>query len=246
MRNFKLIIAYDGSRYQGWQRLNDSDLTIQGKLEKVISEMIGSPIEIIGSGRTDAGVHARGQVANFHTNSSLTTHEIHRYINQYLPQDIVVTEVVEVSHRFHSRYNAKSKKYVYAIWNHWIQSPFDRKYSYYFPTELDIDAMKSASRKLIGTHDFIGFSSLKKVKKSTVRTIYEISIEKKGHLLNFNILGNGFLYNMIRIIMGSLIDIGLHKRDVSHIEEILANKNREDAGMTIPPHGLFLEEVHYQ
>ncbi len=245
MRNIKLIIEYDGSKYSGWQRLKNSDQTIQGKLESVISEMVSSHIEIIGSGRTDAGVHARGQVANFKTESNMTTKEMHKYINHYLPQDIVVNKVIEAPERFHSRYNAKSKKYTYYIWNHWISSPFQRKYSYHFIETLDIGLMEEASKKLVGTHDFIGFSSVKKTNKSTIRTIEEIAIVKEGNMLKFSFIGDGFLYNMIRIIMGSLIDIGIREKEISYIDEILKTKTRSIAGKTLPPHGLFLEEVYY-
>ncbi|SNS85956.1 tRNA pseudouridine38-40 synthase [Anaerovirgula multivorans] len=245
MRNIKLTIEYDGSRYSGWQRLKNSDETIQGKLESVISEMVASPIEIIGSGRTDAGVHAKGQVANFHTKSKIPIREIHKYINYYLPQDIIVKEVTEVPERFHSRYNVKSKKYVYYIWNHWIPSAFDRKYSYHLVEKLDIEFMKEASKKLVGTHDFIGFSSVKKTNKSTIRTINETTIAKEGNMVKFIFIGNGFLYNMVRIIMGSLVEVGLKQKEISYIDDILESKNRSVAGRTLPPQGLFLEEVYY-
>lgn len=245
MRNIKLLIEYDGSRYNGWQRLKDSEQTIQGKIESVISEMVSSPTEIIGSGRTDAGAHAKGQVANFHTKSNMSLLDMHQYINHYLPQDIIVKEVSQASERFHSRYNAKGKKYTYYIWNHWIPSAFQRKYSYHFAEDLDIKLMKEAASKLIGTHDFIGFSSVKKANKSTIRTIEEISIVKEGNMLEFNFVGDGFLHNMIRIIMGTLLEIGTKEKDVSCIDEILENKIRAAAGKTVPSHGLFLKEVYY-
>jgi len=245
MRNIKLLIEYDGSRYNGWQRLKDSEQTIQGKLESVISEMVSLPTEITGSGRTDAGAHAKGQVANFHTQSKMSLKEMHEYINHYLPQDIVVKEVTEVSERFHSRYNAKSKKYTYYVWNHWIPSAFQRKYSYHLVENLDIRLMEDAAKKLIGTHDFIGFSSVKKTNKSTTRTIEDITIVKEGNMLKFSFTGDGFLYNMIRIIMGTLLEIGMREKQVSSIDEILETKIRSTAGRTIPSHGLFLEEVYY-
>ncbi|AKL93997.1 tRNA pseudouridine synthase A [Clostridium aceticum] len=245
MRNIKLIIEYDGSRYSGWQRLKGADETIQGKLEGVLTQMVGSPIEVIGSGRTDAGVHARGQVANFHTKSDMSLKEIHKYMNYYLPQDIVVKEVKEVSEKFHSRYNVKSKKYVCYIWNHWIPSAFHRKYSYHLSEKLDIALMQEASEKLLGTHDFIGFSSVKKTNKSTTRTIKEITITKEGNMVIFSFIGDGFLYNMVRIIMGTLIEIGLKQKKVSYIDEILESKTRSIAGKTLSPQGLFLEEVYY-
>lgn len=245
MRNIKLKIAYDGSRYYGWQRLKDNKQTIQGKLESVISEMVQSYTEIIGSGRTDAGVHAKGQIANFHTESTMTLEEMHHYINKYLPQDIVVKEILQAPDRFHSRYHAKSKKYTYYVWNHFTHSPFHRKYSYHLPEELDMPLMQEAATKFIGTHNFIGFSSLKKAKKSTIRTIDELSISSKNDLMSFTFVGDGFLYNMIRIIMGSLLEIGLHKKELSHIDEVFQENIRSKAGITMPPQGLFLEEVYY-
>lgn len=245
MRNIKLKIAYDGGRYYGWQRLKDNDQTIQGKLESVISEMVQSYTEIIGSGRTDAGVHAKGQITNFHTDSTMTLEEMHRYINRYLPQDIVVKEITQVSDRFHSRYHAKSKKYTYYVWNHYTHSPFHRKYSCHLPKKLDVPLMKEAAAKFIGTHDFIGFSSLKKTKKSTLRTINELNILSQDNLMSFTFVGDGFLYNMIRIIVGSLVEIGLHEKELLHIDKVLEKNVRSKAGITMPPHGLFLEEVYY-
>ena len=245
MRNIKLVIEYDGSRYSGWQRLTDPDKTIQGKLEAVITEMVGTPTDIIGSGRTDAGAHAKGQVANFKTKSTMLLPEMQKYMNHYLPLDIVVKEITEVPERFHSRYNVVNKKYVYYIWNHWIPSVFDRKYSYHYPQTLNIKAMQEAAKMLIGTHDFMGFSSVKKTNKTTTRTIEEISIVKEGHMLKIVFVGDGFLYNMIRIIMGTLLDIGAGEKNPSYINDILNSKSRAIAGVTLPAQGLFLEEVNY-
>lgn len=245
MRNIKMIIEYDGSKYLGWQRLGDSDRTIQGKLENVISEMTGTRIEIIGSGRTDAGVHARGQVANFKIISNMSLKEIQEYINHYLPQDIVVKELEEVHEKFHSRYHVVGKKYSYYIWNSHIPSAFDRKYSFYYPEDLNIEKMNLACSRLVGTHDFIGFSTLKKFKKSTVRRIDDISIHREGELLRFVFIGEGFLYNMVRIMLGTLLEIGTGTRDLNSIDEILASKSRSDAGFMVPAQGLFLDEVYY-
>lgn len=245
MRNIKMIVEYDGSRYLGWQRLGDSDKTIQGKLEAVLTEMTNTPTEIIGSGRTDAGAHAKGQIANFRTDTQMNLDEIHRYINHYLPNDIVVKEIEEVDERFHSRYNVKGKNYVYYIWNHWIPSAFDRKYSYHYPKSLDLGLMENAAKKLQGSHDFINFSSLKKSKKSTIRTIEKISIFQEGNMLKFSFIGDGFLYNMVRIIMGTLLEIGSGNKAISYIDEIFEGDTREIAGATLPAQGLFLEEVYY-
>ncbi|QUH26364.1 tRNA pseudouridine(38-40) synthase TruA [Serpentinicella alkaliphila] len=245
MKNIKLLIEYDGSRYKGWQRLKDSDMTIQGKIESVLTELFSRPIEIIGSGRTDAGVHARGQVANFTVKTEKSLLEIHKYLNHYLPQDIVVKEVSEAPERFHSQYNVKKKKYVYCIWNHWIPSAFNRKYSYNVPEHLNIELMEEAANLLIGTHDFIGFSSVKKSNKSTVRTIEEISFIKEDKVLKIVFVGDGFLHNMVRIIVGTLLEIGLKEKKVSYINEIFESKTRSIAGKTAPAQGLFLEEVTY-
>ncbi len=240
-----MTIEYDGSRYRGWQRLKDTDNTIQGKLENVISKMVGSPIEIIGSGRTDRGVHALAQVANFHTKSKLSEREMLMYLNQYLPEDIVVKELREALERFHSRFNATGKKYQYKVWNHWIPSAFHRKYSYHISDKLNLKDMEAGAEKLLGTHDFIAFSSVKKSKKSTVRTISEITFEKKGNMLEITFVGDGFLYNMIRIMVGTLLQIGLGQLKSQDIDRIFQGEKREAAGITVPAQGLFLTEVYY-
>lgn len=245
MRNIKLTIEYDGARYLGWQRLGDSDKTIQGKIENVLSNMTGSQVEIVGSGRTDAGAHARGQVANFKTSSAMDLFAMRDYLNHALPRDIVIKEVEEVPERFHARYHAVGKKYSYYVWNNVIPSAFLRKYSHHYPETLDMDKMNAACEKLAGTHDFIGFSSLKKSKKSTVRTIDEITIQKEGNLLHFTFTGEGFLYNMIRIMMGTILGVGAGTMELDAIDAIFANGIRSGAGITVPPQGLFLDEVYY-
>lgn len=245
MRNLMLKIQYDGSRYLGWQRLGNSNMTIQGKLEDVISKMTGEDITIVGSGRTDAGVHARGQIANFTTSSEMTLAEMKTYMNHYLPKDIVVWDISDVLERFHSRYNVKGKKYSYYLWTGEVQPPFIRKYSWHFKDSLDMEKMKEASAKLMGTHDFIGFSSLKKTKKSTVRRLDSIEFEMDGDMLVLNFNGDGFLHNMVRILTGTLLDIGSGKINLERIEEIFKSGIRSEAGITVPPHGLFLEEVFY-
>lgn len=245
MKNIKLTLEYDGKRYLGWQRLGDSDKTIQGKIESIIGQMTGEELEIIGSGRTDAGTHARGQVANFKTASPLTTEKMQDYLNRYLPRDIVVTKVDEVPERFHSRYNAKGKQYSYNVWNGLIPTALHRQHSFYYPPSLDMAKLQEACRKLEGEHDFIGFSSLKKTKKSTVRTLNSVTVIKEGEMLCFTFIGEGFLYNMVRIIVGTLLEIGTGKKDITVIDEIFTNKVRQDAGETVPAHALFLDEVYY-
>lgn len=247
MRNIKLTIEYDGSRYDGWQRLgkNSGQMTIQGKIEEVLKKMTGEDIELDGSGRTDAGVHAYAQVANFHTNTTMKCYEIKHYLNRYLPRDIAVFEVEEVDERFHSRLNVKSKKYIYRIAIGEVPSVFDRKYTYYCFDRLDVAAMKKAAVYLIGRHDFKAFSSIKKTNKSTVREIYDIDIYNDGREIQITVHGSGFLYNMVRIIAGTLIEVGKGERKPEDMKRILDSRDREQAGVTAPAQGLFLLEVEY-
>lgn len=246
MRNIKLTIEYDGTRYLGWQRLGNSDKTIQGKIENVLKQMTGEKIEIIGSGRTDAGTHAKGQIANFKTDTSTGVLEMTDFLNRYLPQDIVVKKVEEVSERFHARYNAKGKKYSYYLWNDPIPSAFERHFSFQYTQKMDLKLIEQACQKLIGEHDFIGFSALKKSKKSTVRTIETLSVKKEGKLLHFTFIGDGFLHKMVRIIMGTLLAIGSGEMQIEMIDEIFDRKIRSEAGITVPAQGLFLDEVYYK
>lgn len=247
MRNIRLTIEYDGSRYDGWQRLgkHSGQTTIQGKLEEVLTKMTGEPIELIGSGRTDAGVHAYGQVANFHTNTQMKCYEIKHYLNRYLPRDIAVFDVKEVDERFHSRLNVKSKTYVYRIAIGEVPSVFDRKYTYYCFDRLDVAAMERAAAYLVGRHDFKAFSSIKKTNKSTVREIYSIDIEKDSQEIKIFVHGNGFLYNMVRIIAGTLMEVGKGERRPEDMRRILSSLDREQAGPTAAAQGLLLQEVEY-
>lgn len=247
MRNIKLVLQYDGTRYSGWQRLGDTDKTIQGKLEQVLTRMTGTNTEVIGSGRTDAGVHALYQVANFFTEDTRSVEEIKTYLNQYLPEDIAVSEVSEVHVRFHARLNAVSKTYMYRIWNLPYPEPFIRKYSLHIPEPfLKVKAMNRAAEYLIGEHDFSSFSSHSSKKKSNIRTIKAIGFDKKGGLVEVRITGDGFLYNMVRIIIGTLLEVGLGKMPPEQMKDILESKDRQKAGPTAPPHGLFLENVMYE
>ena len=245
MRNIKCIVTYEGTRYQGWQRQESSDNTIQGKLEQLISRMCNEKIEIQGSGRTDAGVHALGQVINFHTHSEMPVEQMLAYMNQYLPEDIAVVEIEEVPERFHSRLNAKGKQYSYRVWNSSIPNVFWRRYAYTVEADLDVEAMEEAARHLLGEHDFKSFTSTKKGKKSTVRRIDSIHIKKDGDLLTFTFRGDGFLYHMIRILMGTLMEVGMGQRSAASIPEVLAAKDREKAGSLVPGKGLVLEKVFY-
>lgn len=246
MRNFKLTLQYEGTRYQGWQRQESTENTIQGKLETLLTRMCGEKIELQGSGRTDAGVHALAQVANFHAHTDMSTEEILNYMNSYLPEDIAVLSVEEVPERFHSRLHAKGKIYRYQIINRKIPSVFDRKYAYQVEEKLDLDAMRKAAAYLVGTHDFKSFTSTKKGKKSTLRRIDSIQIEQHGEKLILTYTGNGFLYHMVRIITGTLIEVGLGRRKPEEIPAVLAAGNREKAGYLVPAKGLTLVQVNYE
>ncbi|MGN0376187.1 MAG: tRNA pseudouridine(38-40) synthase TruA [Suilimivivens sp.] len=255
MRNFKVILQYEGTRYQGWQKQESTDNTIQGKLEMLLSKMAGEKVEIQGSGRTDAGVHAAGQVANFHLDTDKSPSQIMDYMNFYLPEDIAVIAIEEVPERFHSRLNAKGKTYMYRVINTGVPHVFDRKFACVIEDKLDVDAMRRAAAFMEGTHDFKAFTSLKKSRKSTVRTVERIRIEevvsplygRKGTAdeLRFTFSGDGFLYHMVRIMMGTLIEVGMHKKKPEEIADILEKGLRENAGELMPAKGLTLMEVRY-
>jgi tRNA pseudouridine38-40 synthase len=245
MFNYRLTIQYDGGRYKGWQRLGNGENTIQEKLEHVLSEMVGYPLEIIGCSRTDAGVHALGQVANVKLNEQLPAEQIKNYLNHYLPQDISVTEVVEVNEKFHARYQAKDKTYLYKIWNLEYPNPFMRKYSMQVSSKLDVEEMLAASKYFIGAHDFTAFSNAKSKKKSMIREIYMIDFEENNGFLHIRIKGNGFLYNMVRWMVGTLIDVGLGKLKKEDIVSILESRERSQTGDLAEAQGLYLEQVTY-
>lgn len=246
MRNYKMVLQYEGTRYQGWQKQESTDNTIQGKMEALLSKMTGSTVEVQGSGRTDAGVHAYGQVANFKINTDKTTKELFDYINQYLPEDIAVVDLTEVHERFHSRLNAKGKKYRYRVLNSSIPHVFDRRYVYQVTEDLNIEAMKQAAENLCGEHDFQAFTSAKKGKKSTIRKIDHIIIETVNDEIQFTFIGNGFLYHMVRIIMGTLLCVGKGEMQAGDIPRILESKDRQQAGPLVPAKGLSLMEVFYE
>lgn len=255
MRNFKVILQYEGTRYQGWQKQESTENTIQGKLEALLSKMTGSKVEVQGSGRTDAGVHAVGQVANFHIDTMKEPSQIMDYMNFYLPGDIAVISIEEMGERFHSRLNAKGKTYMYRVLNTSVPHVFDRNFVYVVEEKLDLEAMRRAASFLEGTHDFKAFTSLKKSKKSTIRTVDSIKIEESesgiygsgGVLeeLRFTFSGDGFLYHMVRIMMGTLLEVGMHKRRPEEIPDILKCGCRENAGELVPAKGLILMEVRY-
>ena len=244
MRNLRLDICYDGTRYRGWQRLPGVDNTIQGKLEQTLSRILGEPIEISGSGRTDAGAHALGQVANFHCHNTMASEEIVSQLCRYLPEDIGIYSCKEVSERFHARLNAKDKTYRYRIWNSAAPCVFQRRFVAVLPDQLDIAAMEQGAAQLLGEHDFSAFCAAKSKKKSTVRRIDSISIAREGEELRIDVTGNGFLYNMVRILVGTLVEVGLRQRQPDSICRLFGAA-RQEAGMLMPAQGLCLMEVTY-
>ena len=244
MRNLRLDICYDGTRYRGWQRLAGVENTVQGKLEQTLSRILGEHIEISGSGRTDAGAHAVGQVANFHCESQMPAQEILSQLRRYLPEDIGIYSCREASERFHARLNAKTKTYRYRIWNAETPCVFQRRFVAVLPEKLDLRAMERAAEYLLGEHDFSAFCAAKSKKKSTVRRIDAISITREGDELCFDVTGNGFLYNMVRILVGTLVEVGLRKRSADSIPELFGG-SRSNAGVLMPAQGLCLMEVTY-
>lgn len=245
MKNYKIVIQYDGTRYKGWQVQKSTDMTIQGKIQDILSVMAGQPIEVIGSGRTDAGVHAFGQVANFHVPEHFKAQEIMEYLNHYLPMDIAVVSIEEADERFHARFNAIEKTYMYRIHTSTIPNVFERKYMYTYTEKLDIEKVKQAADMLIGTHDFMSFCGNKKMKKSTVRIVTAIDIVEKENEIQISYTGDGFLQQMIRIMTGTLIEVGNGTKQPEDIQTILDKKDRQYAGYTVPAEGLILKEVKY-
>ena len=244
MRNIKLTIEYDGKKFNGWQKQPDK-LNIQGEIENAIKEITGEAVELIGSGRTDAGVHAFGQVANFKTNSNLDIEKIPYAINSKLKKSIVIKDAEEVDERFHSRYNAKQKRYRYVINNSKQGTAIYRDLECHIPMNLNIEQMKKAAKYFEGEYDFAAFKASGTSSKSSVRTIYKAEVIEEGDIIKVELTGNGFLYNMVRIISGTLVDVGLGKIRAEDIPSIIESKERNKAGKTLPAHGLYLVEVKY-
>ena len=244
MRNLRLDICYEGTRYKGWQRLPGSDQTIQGKLEQSLSRILEEPIEIVGSGRTDAGTHAFHQVANFHCSSTMPSSLILELLRKYLPEDIGILSCKDVSERFHARLNAKTKTYRYRVWNGIAPCVFERKFVYVCRDELDVSLMHDAAQVFLGTHDFSAFCANKNIKKSTVRAIHSFTVTRRENEIWFEVTGNGFLHHMVRILVGTLMEVGRNERSVDSLP-LLFGGNRADAGQTVPACGLCLMEVNY-
>ena len=247
--NYKLTISYDGTRYYGWEHQPGNDMTIQGKLENVFSKMAGLPegevIEITGAGRTDAGVHARGMVANLRLDTKMSETQIRDYANRYLPDDICVRTVRKASDRFHSRYNALGKTYRYTCYTGELKPVFDRKYVWVLEEALDVEAMEEAAGYLMGTHDFASFCGNPKMKKSTVRKVDSIEIVQKGSYLTLTYHGTGFLQYMVRILTGTLVEVGQGKRRAQDMPALIDARDRRLAGPTAPAQGLCLMQVDY-
>ena len=245
MRNIRLIIEYDGKDFNGWQK-QPNKLNIQGEIERAIKDITGEEVELIASGRTDAGVHALGQVANFKTNSSIPVEKFPIALNTKLKRSVRILEAREVEERFHSRYNCKRKTYRYVINNSENGTAIYRNLEYNFSIGLNVEDMDKASKYFIGEHDFKGFKASGTSSKSSVRIIYEAKVYKEGNRVNIELTGNGFLYNMVRIIAGTLVEVGIGKILPEEIPQIIQSKDRTKAGKTLPPNGLYLVNVEYK
>ena len=252
-KNYKIVIGYDGTRYFGWEHQPDQ-VTIQGKIEDVLTHLSEKQVEVIGAGRTDAGVHAEGMVAHFPLDVDMNVTELQDYMNHYLPDDIVIKEVREASDRFHARYNAIGKTYRYLCYDGVTKPLFDRKYVWTIEQRLDITKMQEAAHYLIGEHDFCSFCKNPQKKKSTVRTVDRIEITRTSSrmeaddakdYISFTFHGNGFLRNMVRILTGTLVGVGLGEIEPERVKVILEAQNRETAGVTAPAKGLCLMRVDY-
>jgi len=244
MKRIKLVISYDGTNYHGWQVQPDK-ITIEGVINKALSELLQEDITVIGASRTDAGVHAKGNVAVFDTNTMIPAEKICFAVNRYLPWDIRVLSSTEVPADFHPRKVSCRKTYEYKIMNRDIAIPTERLYSYFVYYDMDIKAMQEAAQYLIGEHDFKSFCSANTKVLDTVRTIYSLNVEKEGYMIKISITGNGFLYNMVRIIAGTLIEVGRGVKNPKDMETILKGRNRRLAGPTAPAHGLTLVGIEY-
>ena len=245
MPNYKLTLCYDGTRYRGWQRQGNTPNTMQEKVESALSRILDQPVETAASGRTDAGVHARAQVVSFRAKTDRAPEEILKELRAALPADIGAVSLSEAPPRFHARLNAKGKTYVYRVWNSELPDVFERRYRVSEPRPLDLDAMRAAAALLCGEHDFTSFCSDKRMKKSPVRRVDRIDVERLGDEVRLTFTGNGFLWNMVRILAGTLLEVGLGEREADTMQNVLDAKDRTAAGKTAPAQGLILWEVYY-
>lgn len=242
--NIKLIIQYDGTAYHGWQ-IQAEDITVEETLSKAIKRITGENVKLTGCGRTDSGVHAMSYVCNFRTESRIPVDRYPYALNTYLPHDIVCKSAEIVDDDFSANRSAKKKRYIYRIYNSDIPDAFLGRYSWQYKYKLDEEKMREAAKAFVGEHDFIGFASSGFSVKTTVRTIYSLDVVRSGDMITIDVCGNGFLYNMVRIIAGTLVFVGSSKIAPADMAEIIASKNRERAGITAPAHGLCLKEVYY-
>lgn len=244
MKNYKMVVSYDGSRYKGWQRLGKGELTIQDTLEQTIEIVLKYKVEVQGSGRTDSGVHANGQVVSMKLPFALKEDFLSK-VNEILPEDIRLRGVEMADGKFHARYSAKAKTYKYYVDSKERPSVFLRKYVFHYPEKLDVDAMRGAADYLLGTHDFTSFTNDKSEEKDKVRNIYRIQIEEQDGMIVFTYYGDGFLQHMIRILTGTLLEVGKGEKNPEDIIQILEIKERSKAGFMVPAKGLFLDKVEY-
>ncbi len=244
MKNIKLILEYDGSNYHGWQSQKNAS-AIQDILEGAVLKLTGEPSKIIGSGRTDAGVHALGQVANFFSNAKIPPEKYSYALNSLLPPDIVIKHSEEVDNDFHARFDAIGKTYIYRIRNSIYPSALYRNKELHVRLPLEVSLMRESTLHFLGKHDFAAFQATGSSVLSTVRTIYNLNLSCDGEIITLEITGNGFLYNMVRIITGTLIDVGIGKLKSADIPKILGSRDRRSAGKTVAPHGLYLKQVYY-
>ncbi len=244
MRNIKLTLQYDGTHYHGWQSQKNA-VTVQETLEKALSSLTGQKPKLIGCSRTDTGVHATRFVCNFKSETKIPADKLPLAINTKLPEDIICLLAEDAANDFNSRYSAKKKCYTYYIQNSRFPDVFKVNYAWHFPYALDLEKMQKAASAFLGEHDFIGFAASGFTVKTTVRTIYSLDVEKVGDLIKITVVGNGFLYNMVRIIAGTLAFAGCGKIDAEDMADIIASCDRKRAGITAPPQGLFLTEVYY-
>lgn len=245
MKRFKMIVAYDGTNYNGFAR-QPNGITIQETLEEAISKIVQHEVRTLGAGRTDQGVHAKGQCVTFDSETRVPEEKLARAINSQLPLDISVKSVEEVSMDFQPRFGAKRKTYRYQILNSQVRDPFLYKYSLQYPYKIDIERMQEAANQMVGEHDFACFCSAGSSVKDTVREIYSIEIKKHEDLITVDICGNGFLYNMVRIIIGTLLRVNEGKLSTGDIIKIINGKDRQKAGPTVPPQGLTMLDIIYE
>lgn len=244
MRTYKLTIAYDGARFRGWQRQPDTDLTIQGILEREISFLSGRTVEVNGSGRTDSGVHASGQTASIILPGKVDELQFREDLNQRLPEDIRVIKMELVKNGFHARYSARGKRYEYSVDTGEKADVFSRKYTFHYPKKLNMDEMRTTAGYLCGLYDFAGFTD-RPDEKSTNRRIYDITLSRNGNLLRIEYRGSGFMYHMVRILTGTLLEAGIGQRSAQSVKKVLESGIRADAGFLAPASGLCLKEVYY-